>query len=139
MTETASHIALLAPVPLEHLLDGKNVAAIEGESHLGAAPGKSSGNLTSFAKFFRWTPISTHLTLTTSSHLRSHGIPHFHAKYGGQTGVVSIPDLQLIAGRLPKRVVALVLVWAFEHRKELLANWERVLAQKSLQPIPPLE
>lgn len=83
--------------------------------------------------------ISRFFGIIIAMYYKEHGIPHFHAKYGGQTGVFSIPDLQLIEGRLPKRVVALVLEWAFEHRKELSANWERVLAQKSLHPIPPLE
>ena len=47
--------------------------------------------------------------------------------------------LKLIEGRLPKRVVALVLEWAFEHRSELLENWQRAVAQEPLQPIAPLE
>ena len=50
------------------------------------------------------------------------------AKYSGQTGVFSIVELKLIEGRLPKRVVALVLEWAFEHRSELLENWQRAVA-----------
>ena len=48
-------------------------------------------------------------------------------------------DLKLIEGRLPKRVVALVLEWAFEHRRELTDNWERAVAHQPLQPIAPLE
>jgi len=55
------------------------------------------------------------------------------------TQAFSILDLKLIEGRLPKRVVALVLEWAFEHRSELLENWERAVAQEPLQPIAPLE
>jgi len=70
---------------------------------------------------------------------KEHGIPHFHAKYGGQRGVFSIPELRLIEGHLPKRVIALVLEWAFEHRDELMENWELALARKPLQRIPPLE
>ena len=66
-------------------------------------------------------------------------MPHFHAKYAEQTGVFSIGDLKLIEGHLPKRVVALVLEWAFEHRTELLENWQRAVAQEPLQPIAPLE
>ena len=66
-------------------------------------------------------------------------MPQFHAKYAGQTGVFSIVDLELIEGRLPKRVVALVLEWAFERRSELLENWQRAVAQQPLQPIAPLE
>ena len=49
---------------------------------------------------------------------KEHGEPHFHAKYSGQTGVFSITDLKLIEGHLPKRVIALVLEWAFEHQEE---------------------
>jgi len=48
-------------------------------------------------------------------------------------------DLKLIEGRLPKRVIGLVLEWAFEHRAELIENWQRAVAQEPLQPIPPLE
>lgn len=48
-------------------------------------------------------------------------------------------DLKLIDGRLPKRVVALVLEWAFEHRNELLENWERAFTEEPLQPVAPLE
>ncbi len=40
---------------------------------------------------------------------KEHRPPHFHAKYGGQVGVFSIADLKMIEGRLPKRVVSLIL------------------------------
>lgn len=63
--------------------------------------------------------ISRFFGIIIAMYYKEHGIPHFHAKYGGQTGVFSIRDLQLIEGRLPKRVVALVLEWAFEHRETL--------------------
>ena len=45
---------------------------------------------------------------------KEHAPPHFHAKYGGQRAAFSINELNLIEGRLPKRVVSLVLEWAFE-------------------------
>jgi hypothetical protein len=70
---------------------------------------------------------------------KEHGVPHFHAKYSGQTGVFSITDLKMIEGHVPKRVVALVLEWAFEHRAELMENWNRAIGQRPLQPIAPLE
>ena len=53
---------------------------------------------------------------------KEHGVPHFHAKYSGQTGVFSIPDLRLIEGHLSRRVIGLVLEWAFEHREELMED-----------------
>ena len=51
----------------------------------------------------------------------------------------SIPDLKLIEAQLPRRVIALVLEWAFEHRVELVENWQRALAQVPLRSISPLE
>jgi hypothetical protein len=83
--------------------------------------------------------ISRFFGIVIAIYYKEHGVPHFHAKYAGQTGVFSIVDLKLIEGRLPKRVVALVLEWAFEHRSELLENWQRAVAQVPLQPIAPLE
>ena len=70
---------------------------------------------------------------------REHGVPHFHAKYAGQTGVFSITELKLIEGHLPKRVVAMVLEWAFEHRDALMADWELAMEKKPLKSLPPLE
>ena len=69
---------------------------------------------------------------------REHPPPHFHAKYGNETGVFSISDLKLIEGRLPKRAISLVLEWAFEHRDELMEDWELAMARKPLRKIPPL-
>jgi hypothetical protein len=74
--------------------------------------------------------ISRFFGIVIAIYYKEHGVPHFHAKYSGQTGVFSIVDLKLIEGRLPKRVVALVLEWAFEHRSELLQNWQRAVAQR---------
>ncbi len=70
---------------------------------------------------------------------KEHGEPHFHAKYSGQTGVFSITNLKLIEGHLPKRVIAMVLEWAFEHREELVTNWTLAIAKKPLNTIAPLE
>lgn len=68
-----------------------------------------------------------------------HGVPHFHAKYGEQRASFSIHDLQLLEGRLPPRVTALVLEWAFLHRHELLEDWNLAVAKKPLKPIQPLD
>jgi hypothetical protein len=83
--------------------------------------------------------ISRFFGIVIAMYYKEHGIPHFHAKYAGRTGVFSISDLKLIEGSLPKRVVGLVLEWAFEHRDDLLADWELAKMRKPLQLIPPLE
>jgi hypothetical protein len=69
---------------------------------------------------------------------KDHTRPHFHAKYSGQSGVFSLPELMLIEGSLPKRVITLVLEWAFDHRDELLQDWELARAKQPLNPIAPL-
>jgi len=69
---------------------------------------------------------------------KDHLPPHFHAKYGGDTGVFSIADLKLIEGHLPKRVISLVLEWAFENREKLIENWDLAISNKSLKQISPL-
>lgn len=83
--------------------------------------------------------ISRFFGIIIAMYYKEHGIPHFHAKYGGQRGVFSVSELKLIKGRLPKRVIALVLEWAFEHRDELMENWQLAMAKKPLRKIPPLE
>lgn len=67
-----------------------------------------------------------------------HAPPHFHAYYGDRSAIVSIDGTQVLAGKLPKRVLALVAEWAVAHRNELSQNWERAAAHEPLSPIDPL-
>jgi hypothetical protein len=41
-------------------------------------------------------------------------------------------------GTLPKKVTALVIEWAFEHRQELMEDWELAIKKKPLKDIAPL-
>ncbi|MBK8799872.1 MAG: DUF4160 domain-containing protein [Anaerolineales bacterium] len=83
--------------------------------------------------------ISRFFGIVIAMYYKEHGIPHFHAKYAGQTGVFSINELQLIEGQLPKRVTGLVLEWAFEHRQDLMEDWELAKVKKRIKDIAPLE
>ncbi len=82
--------------------------------------------------------ISRFLGIVVAMYYKDHQPPHFHAKYGDRTGVFSIAELSLIEGQLPRRVILLILEWAFEHRDELMENWELAMAKKPLRKIPPL-
>lgn len=82
--------------------------------------------------------ISRFLGVVIAMYYQDHPPPHFHAKYQDQTGVLTIADLKLIEGNLPKRVISLVLEWAFEHRDALMENWELAMEKKPLRKIPPL-
>ncbi len=82
--------------------------------------------------------ICRFLGIVISMYYKEHAPPHFHAKYGEYRGVFSINDLRIIEGELPKRIVSLILEWAFEHREELLENWKLVEKKEDLKKISPL-
>ncbi len=82
--------------------------------------------------------ICRFLGIVIAMYHKEHAPPHFHAKYGGQRASFSINDLKLIEGKLPKRVISLVLEWAFDHREELLEDWELAQNKKDLKKIDPL-
>ena len=74
--------------------------------------------------------ISRFFGVIIAMYYKDHPPPHFHAKYEGQTGVFTIADLKLVEGNLPKRVISLVLEWAFEHRESLMEDWDLAVAKK---------
>jgi len=82
--------------------------------------------------------VSRFLGIVIAMYFKEHAPPHFHAKYGNQRAAFSINELQLIEGKLPPRIVSLVLEWAFQHREELLENWKRVEQREELYKIEPL-
>jgi len=82
--------------------------------------------------------ISAFLGIIITMYHRDHAPPHFHAKYNEYTGAFSIQDLKLIEGNMPKRIIALILEWAYEHREELNENWKLAVNKKTLKKIDPL-
>lgn len=82
--------------------------------------------------------ISRFLGIVIAMYYREHAPPHFHAKYGRQRAQFSIADLRIIEGKLPPRVISLVLEWAFQHREELLENWNLAERREELRKIRPL-
>jgi hypothetical protein len=82
--------------------------------------------------------VSRFLGIVIAMYFKEHAPPHFHAKYGSQRAAFSIEDLRLIEGKLPQRIVSLVLEWAFQHREELLENWNRAQQREDIHKIEPL-
>ena len=70
---------------------------------------------------------------------KKHKMPHIHVKYQDNEAVISIPDGELLEGRLPSNKMKLVMAWIEIHRDELMADWE--LASKGENPykIDPLK
>jgi len=68
-----------------------------------------------------------------------HNPPHFHAFYGEYEALIEINGLSIFAGKLPPRVVGLVLEWATIHQQELLNDWHRAQDHQPLAKIEPLQ
>lgn len=82
--------------------------------------------------------ISRFLGIVIAMYHNDHAPPHFHVKYGDYKAMFSINDLKLIEGKLPPRVISLVLEWAFLHREELMQDWDLAMKEKPLKKIKPL-
>ena len=67
-----------------------------------------------------------------------HGVPHFHAVYGGHEVSVEIESGE-VHGDFPPRARRLVLDWLAMHKQELLDNWRLARQGQELKPVAPLE
>ena len=82
--------------------------------------------------------VSRFFGIVIAMYYKEHFPPHFHAKYAGQRASFSIGELKMIEGELPRRAISLVLEWAFQHREELMENWERAQNKEEIKKIDPL-
>jgi hypothetical protein len=82
--------------------------------------------------------ICRFLGIVIAMYYNEHHPPHFHARYGENRAVFSIEELKIIEGNMPKRIVSLILEWAFEHRGELMEDWELAKRKEQLKSIEPL-
>jgi len=71
-------------------------------------------------------------------YFKEHGRPHFHAIYGRYDVPIGIDPIEVLEGKLPRRVQALVFEWVEEYQAELQTNWELARAGQPLRRIPPL-
>jgi hypothetical protein len=83
--------------------------------------------------------ISRFFGIVVKMFFEDHNPPHFHAEYGDLVASIDIRTLAVFSGRLPPRVLGLVIEWATLHQQELLDDWESARAQQALRKIAPLE
>ena len=83
--------------------------------------------------------ISRFFGIIIRMYFNDHVPPHFHADYGEHSVEINIETLEILKGKLPNRVLGLVLEWASLHRNDLRADWERARKGETLEPIQPLE
>jgi hypothetical protein len=62
--------------------------------------------------------ISTFYGIVVAIYYGDHAASHFHAIHSGEEAVVSIDNLELLAGGLPRPARALVLESGSVHQKE---------------------
>lgn len=82
--------------------------------------------------------LSRFLGIVIGMFYREHGVPHFHAVYGGHEVSVEI-ETGRIHGQFPPRALKLVIEWRDLHQAELLENWALAKAGQPLKSIVPLE
>jgi hypothetical protein len=82
--------------------------------------------------------ISAFYGIVITMYYREHGVPHFHAKYGGHKASISVDSVEILGGSLPPQALRLVRQWAVLHRVELLENWSRAERRETLESIEPL-
>jgi hypothetical protein len=82
--------------------------------------------------------ISRFLGILILMHFREHNPPHFHAVYNEFEAAITIETLALMEGKLPPRVLSLVIEWASVHQSELLDNWNALRKTGRFQRILPL-
>ena len=68
-----------------------------------------------------------------------HRLPHIHVRYQEQEAVFSIPDGEIIDGKLPKNKRRLVEAWIEIHREDLMANWSLAVEGDQVFTIDPLK
>lgn len=83
--------------------------------------------------------ISRFYGIVIAMYFDDHNPPHFHARYGGDKASIRIEDLTVSEGRLPPRVLGMVVEWATVHREELSRNWELMQRDRSPKRIEPLD
>jgi hypothetical protein len=72
-------------------------------------------------------------------YFKDHPPPHFHAIYGRYDVPIGINPIEVLEGKLPRRVKSLVFEWAEQYQAELETNWELARKGQRLRRIPPLE
>ena len=83
--------------------------------------------------------ISRFLGIVIAMYYQKHNPPHFHVRYNEYRAIFSIKELALLEGKLPPKVLGLVIEWASQHQDELLEEWKLEKKLEALKPIKPLE
>ncbi len=82
--------------------------------------------------------LSRFLGIIIYMYFNEHNPLHFHAEYNEHSAAISITNFGVIEGKLPAKVLSLVVEWAQEHQEELLHNWNSIRETGEYAKIDPL-
>lgn len=82
--------------------------------------------------------ISRFLGIVIYMYFNEHNPPHFHAEYNEFKVAILIETLGIMEGKMPSKVLSLVIEWAQEHQQELLDDWKSIKATGQYHKIQPL-
>jgi hypothetical protein len=82
--------------------------------------------------------ISRFLGIIIKMYWAEHNHPHFHAEYNEFTAEIEISTLTVKKGKLPARILGMVIEWAELHQDELLENWNTLQTTRKYHKINPL-
>ena len=83
--------------------------------------------------------ISEFFGIVIRMYYDDHYPAHFHAYYGEFEAIIDINNIALIRGKLPPRVLALVVEWSAKNQLALADNWNLARNRMPLKDIAPLE
>ena len=83
--------------------------------------------------------ISRFYGIIISMYYDDHNPPHFHARYGKDKAVIEIASIRLLEGRIPPRVLGLIVEWTVQQQLEVMDNWNTMQNDKPPRKIRPLQ
>lgn len=82
--------------------------------------------------------ISRFMGISIAMYFKDHNPPHFHAIYNEYDIEIEIKNLTILDGKLPARILGLVMEWAELHKEELMSDWNLLQETGKFNKIQPL-
>ena len=82
--------------------------------------------------------LSRFLGMIIAMYFNDHNPPHFHVLYNEYDVEIEIKNLTVMNGRLPPRILGLVMEWAEMYKEELMEDWDLIQKTGKYNKIQPL-
>ena len=83
--------------------------------------------------------ISRFYGVVIKMYFNEHNPPHFHAEYGEYEALIDINSMGIVSGKLPSRVLGMVVEWASMNQSQLKQEWNKARNMEALGKISPLK